>query len=138
MEFDVKMEKVRFPDDVVAPWARELFERNDEDLTDDASAVKDVYDYASFVVRDSCPYQRVVEEAQKMGYERIPLCLIALDVLTDPEFIKEDCFLYMELLDDGEEYLNIFYIQNHMLKGFQLARGTLIPGGSIIKCLKKK
>lgn len=139
MKFDVKIEKVRFPDDVVAPWARELFERYDAELTtDDAISIKDAYDYTSFVVRDTCSYQRVVEDAQNLGYERIPLCLIALDVLTDPEFIKENCFLFMELMDSGEEYLNIFRIQDKMLQGFQISPRDPLPVGSIIKCLKKK
>lgn len=138
METDLKVEKLKFPDEVVAPWARELFERYDEELTtDDAISVRDVYDYVSFVIRDTCSYQRAVEEAQKLGYERIPLCLVALDVLTDPEFIKEDCFLFMEPMRE-ETFLNIFRIEGHMLKGFQLAKGALLPGGSVIKCLKKK
>ena len=140
MKLEMKIEKVVFPDEVVAPWARELFEKYDEELTtDDAISVRDVYDYASFVIRDTCSYQRAVEEAQKLGYERVPLCLIALDVLTDPEFIKEDCFLFMDLLEsDGDEYLNIFRIQNKKLQGFQISPRYPLPGGSTIKCLKKK
>ena len=122
--------------DVVAPWAKDFFDAYDKELTErDVDKMKETLEYDKIILSKPSTYDDI--ERELSSKEKVPLSLIAFDVLKDKEYINEDCFFYMEKLDDSP-YPVIFSVSNKKIQAFQLAPGVVFKTGTVIRALKKK
>lgn len=128
---------VAFPEEVVAPWAREFFAEHDEELTEgDVEKMKETLEYDKIVLSKPSTYDDI--ERELSSKKKVPLSLIAFDVLTDSEYLSENGFFFMERLEHGDEQEAIFHVKNGRLQAFDLAKGYMFPAGTVIRALKKK
>ena len=123
-----------------AGWAKVILNKYRGEIATDDIDLSGSFIVSSFSVPTDSSYEDVNEIARKNSFGKIPLSLIAFEVLSNPDFVSKKGFLLMDPLKDlnHDEVDVIFHVDDKLLKAYHLKKETIFPAGTVIFALKKK
>lgn len=121
-----------------AGWAKVILNKYRGEIATDDIDLSGSFIVSSFSVPTDSSYEDVNEIARKNSFGKIPLSLIAFEVLSNPDFVSEKGFILMDSLEDHDGTNVIFHIEDKLLKAYHLKKETIFPAGTVIFALKKK